>query len=81
MILTEKFLLPPNLDDAERQAIVDKRVRKCHGVNGHVVAVLPGESGWVQQLGNKDGAVYFGVVERRFNSPSLPQRNHRRKSW
>jgi hypothetical protein len=31
MILTEKFLLPPDIDDAQRQAIVRPRVRKRRG--------------------------------------------------
>jgi|SRR6516162_9937018 hypothetical protein len=31
MILTEKFLLPPDIDDAQRQAIVRQRVRKRRG--------------------------------------------------
>ena len=80
MILTEKFLLPPNIDDAERQAIVHKRVRRRHGVNGRIIAVLPGEDGGVRQVGNKDGTIYFGVIERQC-SPSLPRQNQRRKSW
>jgi hypothetical protein len=29
------------------------------------------------QTGNKDGVIYFGVIERR----SLPRQNQRRKSW
>jgi len=49
MILTERFLLPPNIDDAQRQAIVHKRVHPRRGVNGRVIAVLPGEAGWIQQ--------------------------------
>ena len=68
MILTEKFLLPAGIDDAERRALVHKRVRKRHGV-GRIIAVLPGEDGWVRQLGNADGVVYFGVIERQFNPP------------
>jgi hypothetical protein len=28
MILTEKFLLPPDIDDAQRQAIVRQRVQR-----------------------------------------------------
>ena len=80
MILTEKFLLPPNIDDAQRQAIVHKRVRRRRsGISGRVVAVLPGEDGWIRQLGNKDGVIYFGVIERQC-SPSLPRQNQRRKS-
>jgi hypothetical protein len=80
VILTEKFLLPPNIDDAQRQAIVHQRMRKCRGISGRVIAVFPGEDGWVRQRGNTDEAVYFGVIERRF-SPSLPRQNQRRKSW
>jgi hypothetical protein len=78
MILVDKFLLPADADDAQRQAIVHQRMRKCRGVSGRVIAVLPGEDGWVRQLGNTGEAVYFGVIERRF-SPSLPRQN--RKSW
>ena len=79
MILTEKFLLPPGINDAERQTLVHKRVRKRHGV-GRIIAVLPGEDGWVRQLGNADGVLYFGVIERQFDPPSLPV-NSRRKFW
>jgi hypothetical protein len=79
MILTERFLLPAGVDDAERQTLVHKRVRKRHGV-GRVIAVFPGEDGWVRQLGNTDGVVYFGVIERQFNPPSLHV-NSRRKFW
>ena len=80
MILTEKFLLPAGIDDAERRALVHKRVRKRHGVNGRIIAVLPGEDGWVRQLGNADGVVYFGVIERQFNPPPLHV-SSRRKFW
>jgi hypothetical protein len=78
MILTEKFLLPAGIDDAERWALVHKGARKCHGT-GRIIAVLPGEDGWVRQVGNADGAVYFGVIERQFNPPSL--HGSRRKRW
>lgn len=81
MILTEKFLLPPNLDAAQRQAIVSKRVRKCRGTSGHIIAVFPGEDSWVRQLGNADGTIYFGIIERRYNPPPLAQQNHRRTGW
>ena len=81
MILTERFLLPPNIDDAQRDAIVRKRMRRRRGgSNGRVVAVFPGEDGWVLQAGNANGAVYFGVIERRFDPPS-PHVNSRRKGW
>jgi len=73
MILTEKFLLPPNIDDAQRQAIVHQRMRKCRGINGRVIAVFPGEDGLVRQLGNTDETTYFGVIEHRF-SPSQRRR-------
>jgi hypothetical protein len=33
-------------------------VRKRRGASGRVIAVFPGEDGWVRQLGNKDGIVY-----------------------
>ena len=79
MILIEKFLLPPNLDDAQRQAIVSKRVHKRRASGGYIIAVFPGEDGWVRQLGNANGVVYFGVIERQC-SPSLPRLNQRRKS-
>lgn len=76
MILTERFLLPPNIDDTQRQAIVHKRVRKRRGINGRargrIIAVLPGEDGWVRQVGNANGTVYFGVIERQFSPPSPP---------
>jgi hypothetical protein len=81
MILTERFLLPPGIDDAQRRAIVHKRLRRRHGVSGRIIAIVRGEAGWIQQAGNADGTVYFGVIERRFDPPSLPQRNHWRKSW
>src|SRR6516164_3016381 len=61
MILTERFLLPPNIDDAQRQAIVRKRMHRHRGGSGRVIAVLPGEDGWVLQAGNGVGTVYFGV--------------------
>jgi hypothetical protein len=80
MILTERFLLPPNIDDAQRQAIVRKRMHRRRGGSGRVVAVFPGEDGWVLQAGNANGAVYFGVIERRFDPPS-PHVNSRRKGW
>ena len=79
MILTEKFLLPPNIDDAQRRAIVRKRMRRRRGGSGRVIAVFPGEDGWVLQAGNANGAVYFGVIERQFSPPS-PHVNSRRKS-
>jgi hypothetical protein len=84
MILTERFLLPPNIDDAQRRAIVDKRVRKRRGINGrasgHIIAVFPGEDGWVRQLGNENGAIYFDVIKRQVD-PRIPQSNSRRKCW
>src|SRR5262249_54864350 len=43
LTLTERFLLPPNIDEAQRQAIVHKRLRRCHSVSGRVIAVFPGE--------------------------------------
>jgi len=79
MILTEKFLLPPNIDDAQRRAIVRKRMRRRRGGSGRVIAVFPGEDGWVPQAGNGVGTVYFGVIERQC-SPSLPRQNQRRTS-
>ena len=83
MILTERFLLPPNIDDAQRDAIVRKRMRRRRGgSNGRVVAVFPGEDGWVLQAGNANDAVYFGVIERRFDpAPSSPRANSRWKTW
>jgi len=80
VILTEKFLLPPNINDAQRQAIVHQRMRKCRGISGRVIAVARGEAGWMPQTGNTGETVYFGVIERRF-SPSPPHQNQRRKSW
>ena len=80
MILIDKFLLPPNIDDAQRQAIVHQRMRKCRGISGRVIAVARGEAGWMPQTGNTGETVYFGVIERRF-SPSPPHQNQRRKSW
>ena len=80
MILVEQYLLPPGRTEEKRLAIVRERVRKRRGVSGRVIAVFPGEDGWVRQLGNKDGIVYFGVVERQC-SPSLPRPSHRRASW
>ena len=80
MILSEKFLLPANIDDAQRHAIVRKRMRRRRGgSNGRVIAVFPGEDGWVPQAGNGVGTVYFGVIERQC-SPSLPRQNQRRTS-
>jgi len=79
LILIEKFLLPPNIDDAQRQAIVHKRVRNRRGISGRVIAIFPGEDGWVRQLGNGVGTVYFGVIERQC-CPSLPRQNQRRTS-
>ena len=73
MILVERYLLPPGRTEEERLAIVREQVRKRRGANGRVIAVFPGEDGWVRQLSNKDGIVYFGVVERHC-SPSLPRR-------
>jgi hypothetical protein len=80
MILTEKFLLPAGADDAQRQAIVHARVRKRRGINSRIIAVFPGEDGWVRQLGNTNGVVYFGIVERQC-SPSLPRPGRRRDGW
>jgi hypothetical protein len=80
MVLVDKFLLPPNIDDAQRSSIVSAWVRKRRGISGRVIAIAPGEDGWVRQLGNKDGIVYYGVVERQC-SPSLPRQNQRQKSW
>ena len=80
MILVDKFLLPADADDAQRQAIVHQRMRKCRGISGRVIAVARGDAGWMPQTGNKDGVIYFGVIERRF-SPSPPRQNQRRKSW
>jgi hypothetical protein len=48
LIFTEKFLLPANTDDAQRQAIVRERIRKRRGVSGRIIAVFPGEDGWVE---------------------------------
>jgi len=79
MILSEKFLLPANIDDAQRQAIVRKRMRRRRGGSGRVIAVFPGEDGWVPQAGNGVGTVYFGVIERQC-CPSLPRQNQRRTS-
>jgi hypothetical protein len=80
MILTEKFLLPADADDTQRQAIVRQRARKLRGVSGRVIAIFPGEDGWVRQLGNKNGTIFFGVVERRCSS-SLPRGARRRECW
>jgi len=80
MILVERYLLPPGRTEEERLAIVRERVRKRRGVSGRVIAVFPGEDGWVRRLGNKDGVVYFGVIERHC-SPSLPRRVRRREFW
>jgi len=81
MILTERFLLPPNIDDAQRRTIVRKRTRRRRGsVNSRIIAILPGEDGWVQQVGNADGVIYFGVIERRFDPPSSHV-SSRRKGW
>ena len=74
VILTEKFLLPPNIDDAQRQATVRQRMHKRRGgISGRVIAVARGETGWVEQSGNTDGTVYFGVIERHFD----PSPRHR----
>jgi hypothetical protein len=80
MIFTERFLLPCGRTEEERLAIVREWVRKRRGASGRVIAIFPGEDGWVRQLGNKEGIVYFGVVERQC-SPSLPRRVRRRESW
>jgi len=80
MILVERYLLPPGRTEEERLAIVRERVRKRRGVSGRVIAVFPGEDGWVRRLGNKDGVAYFGVIERHC-SPSLPRRVRRREFW
>jgi hypothetical protein len=80
MIFTERFLLPCRRTKEERLAIVREWVRKRRGASGRVIAVFPGEDGWVRQLGNKEGIVYFGVVERQC-SPSLPRRVRRREFW
>ena len=81
MILTERFLLPPNIDDTQRRAIVRKRMRRRRGgSSSRVIAVFPGEDGWVLQAGNANDAVYFGVIERRFD-PSSPGVSSRRKTW
>ena len=80
MIFTERFLLPCGRAEEERLAIVRERVRKRRGVSGRVIAVFPGEDDWVRQLGNKDGVVYFGVIEHQC-SPSLPRRVRRREFW
>ena len=58
MIFTERFLLPCGRTEEERLAIVREWVRKRRGASGRVIAVFPGEDGWVRQLGNKDGIVY-----------------------
>jgi hypothetical protein len=47
MILAEKFLLPADIDDAERQAIVHRRARQLRGISSRIIAVFPGEDGWV----------------------------------
>jgi hypothetical protein len=80
MILVDKFLLPADADDAQRQTIVHQRMRKCRGISGRVVAVARGEAGWMPQTGSEDGVIYFGVIERQC-SPSPPRQNQRRKSW
>src|SRR5262249_44526527 len=72
MILVERYLLSPGRTEEERLAIVRERVRKRRGASGRVIAVFPGEDGWVRRLGNKDGVAYFGVIERHC-SPSLPR--------
>lgn len=76
MIFTKRFLLPCGRTEEERLAIVREWVRKRRGASGRVIAVFPGKDGWVRRLGNKDGVVYFGVIERHC-SPSLPRRVRR----
>src|SRR5262249_58869471 len=77
VILIEKKLLPPSLDEAQRIAAMRAQMHQRRGENGHVVAVVRGQEGWVQQLGNEDGLVHYAVIERRCR-PALPQRTHRR---
>ena len=80
VILIEKKLLPPSLDEAQRTAAMRAWMHQRRGGNGHVVAVVRGQEGWVRQLGNDDGVVHYAVIERRCR-PALPQRTHRRMSW
>ena len=80
VILIEKKLLPPSLDKTQRIAAMRAWMHQRRGENGHVVAVVRSEEGWVRQLGNDDGAVHYAVIERRCR-PALPQRTHRRMSW
>ena len=80
MILIEKKLLPPALDEAQRIAAMREWMRQRRGENGHIVAVVRGQEGWVRQLGNENGVIHFAVIERRCR-PSLPRKNQRRKSW
>src|SRR5262249_60842697 len=80
VILIEKKLLPPSLDETQRIAAMRAWMHQRRGENGHVVAVVRGQEGWVRQLGNDDGVVHYAVIERRCR-PALPQRTHRRMSW
>jgi hypothetical protein len=47
MILIDKFLLPPNIDDAQRASIVSKWARKRRGMNSRIIAIFP----WRRWLG------------------------------
>ena len=71
MLFVERYLLPPGRTDAERAILMRNWQRKRRGIRGHVVAVSPGEPGWVRQTG-KEGVLYFAVVERR-GAASLPR--------
>lgn len=57
-----------------------KRVRRRHAISSRIIAIARGEAGWIQQAGNQDETIYFGVIERQFSPPS-PHVNSRRKSW
>lgn len=65
-----KYLLPPNLDQAERNREVERLVAETHrqtgssGVLGYVLDVYPGEPDWVEQGGNRDAKrrVYYAVI-------------------
>ena len=80
MLFVERYLLPPGRTDAERAILMRNWQRKRRGIRGHVVAVSPGEPGWVRQTGNQEGVLYFAVVERR-GAASLPRLPRWRAFW
>jgi hypothetical protein len=78
MIFTERFLLPADADETQREELLRQRVRERRAISGRIAVIHPGQDGWIRQRGNGGRAVFFAVIERRC-APALPQA--RRPSW